>query len=66
MALLCIEVNIESAWQHVKAFLNPYNRVGGYICHLSHYMFAAGCRPDNTDLFTKVIGFVATMYDLWL
>jgi hypothetical protein len=42
----------------VKEFLNPYNRMGDYISHLAHYMFAAGCRSDNAD---KFIGIVASM-----
>jgi hypothetical protein len=43
----------------VKAFLNPYNRVGDYIYHLAHYMFAARCRHENEDDFTKFIDLVA-------
>jgi hypothetical protein len=39
---------IESTWRHVKAFLNPYNRVD-YIYHLAHYMIAAGYRSENLD-----------------
>ena len=35
--------------RHVKAFLNPYNRMGDYIYHLAHYMFATGGRYDNVD-----------------
>jgi len=45
--------------EHVKAFLNPYNRIRGYIYHLA-CMFAAVCRSDNVDQFTKFIGIVAT------
>jgi hypothetical protein len=52
---------IESTWRHVMAFLNPYNRVEDYIYHLAHYMFAAGCRSQNVDQFTKFIGIVASM-----
>jgi hypothetical protein len=52
---------IESTWQHVKAFLNPYNRMGKYICHLAHYIFAAGCCSENVDQFAKFIGIVASM-----
>jgi hypothetical protein len=48
-------------WWHVKACLNPYNRVGDYIYYLAHYMFAAGCLSNNMDYFTKFIGFVATI-----
>jgi hypothetical protein len=48
---------IQSNWRHVKAFLNPYNR----IFHLAHYMFAAGCRSENVDQFTRIIGIVASM-----
>jgi len=28
---------IESTWQHVKEFLNPYNRMVDYIYHLANY-----------------------------
>jgi len=52
---------IESTWRHVKAFLNPYNLMGHNIYHLAHYMFAAGCRSQNADHFTKFIGIVASM-----
>ena len=52
---------IESTWRHVKAFFNPYNQVEDYICHLAHYMFAAGCQSQNVDQFTKFIGIVANM-----
>jgi hypothetical protein len=51
---------IKSTWQHVKAFLNPNNRVDDYICHLPHYMFAAGCRSENVDQCTMFIGIVAS------
>jgi hypothetical protein len=44
----------------VKAFLNPYDRMRDYICHTDHYKFAAGCRSDNVDQFTKFIGIDAT------
>ena len=37
---------IASTWRHVKAFLNPDNRMGDII-HLANYMFAAGCRPTT-------------------
>jgi hypothetical protein len=52
---------IKSTWRQVKEFLNPYNRMGDYNYHLAHYMFAAGCRSDNMDHFTNLIGFVATI-----
>jgi hypothetical protein len=48
-------------WWHVKAYLNPYNRMGDYIYYLTHYMFPAGCLSNNMDYFTKFIGFVATI-----
>lgn len=47
--------------EHVAAFLNPYNRIGDYIHHLVHYMFAVGYRSDNVDQFTKFIGIVTIM-----
>ena len=52
---------IENTWRRVKAFLNPYNRVGDYVYHLAHYMLVAGFRSDNVDQFFKFIGIVATM-----
>jgi hypothetical protein len=45
----------------VKAFLNPYNRMGDYIYYLAHYMFAAMCRTDKVKHFTKFIAIVANM-----
>ena len=51
---------IESTWQHVKAFPNPYNPLGDYIYHLPHYMFAAVCRSEDADQITEFIGIVAT------
>jgi hypothetical protein len=44
----------------MKAFLNPYNRMGDCIYHLAHYMFAVGCRSDHVDQFTKFIGIIAS------
>jgi hypothetical protein len=35
--------------------------MGDYMFPLAHYMFAARCRIDNVDRFTKFIGIVATM-----
>jgi len=35
--------------------------MGHNIYHLAHYMFAAGCRSQNADHFTKFIGIVASM-----
>jgi hypothetical protein len=32
-----------------------------YIYHLANYIFAAGCRSQNVDQFTKFIGIVACM-----
>jgi hypothetical protein len=51
---------IESTWRHIKAFLNPHNRMGDYIHHLADRMLAAGYRSDNVDEFTKFVGTVAT------
>jgi hypothetical protein len=45
----------------MKAFLIPYNRMEDYIYHLARYMFAAGCRSDNVDQFTKFLCIFATM-----
>jgi hypothetical protein len=52
---------IESTWQHVKAFLNPYNRMGDYIYHLARYVFAARYQSDKVNHFTKFIGINPTM-----
>jgi hypothetical protein len=35
-----------------------------YVYHLANYMFAAMCRSDNVDHFTKFIGVVATIDEL--
>jgi hypothetical protein len=51
---------IESTGRHVKAFLGPYNRNGDYIHHLAHYMFAARCRAEKADQFTKFLHLIAT------
>jgi hypothetical protein len=51
---------LESTWWHVKAFLNPYNRMRD-IFHLAHYMIPAGCRSENADQFTKLIGIVTSI-----
>ena len=51
---------IESTWRHVKAFLSPYNRKGT-IHHLAHYMFAARCRAEKVDHFTKFLHLVGTI-----
>jgi hypothetical protein len=52
---------IENTWRRVKAFLNPYNRMGDYIYHLAHYMLVAQFRSDNVDQFLKSNGIVATV-----
>jgi hypothetical protein len=52
---------IESTWRHVKEYLSPYNRKGGYIYHLAHYMFAARCKAEKVHPFTKFLHLVATM-----
>ena len=51
---------IESTWRHVKAYLSPYNRQVDYIYHLAHYMFAAKCRAEKVEPFTKFLHLVAT------
>ena len=45
----------------MKAFLGPYNRKGDYIHHLAHYMFAARCRAEKVDQFTKFLYLIATI-----
>ena len=52
---------IDSTRRHVKAFLSPYNRKGCYTLHLAHYMFAAKCRAEKVDQFTKFLHLVATI-----
>jgi hypothetical protein len=50
----------EIIWRHIKAFLNPYNQMRD-IYHLAYYMITAGCRSENVDQFTKLIGIVVSM-----
>jgi hypothetical protein len=52
---------IEGSWLHVKSFHNPYNRMRDNITHLAHYMFAADCRSEKANRFTKFIGIAASM-----
>jgi len=52
---------IESTGRHVKAFLGSYNRKRDYIHHLAHYMFAARCRAEKADQFTKFLHLIATI-----
>jgi hypothetical protein len=47
-------------WGHLKAYLDHYNRQPGYIYQMAHYMFAARCKAENVDHFTKFLHFVAT------
>jgi hypothetical protein len=51
---------IQSQWRHLKASLNPYNRLSEYIYVMAHYMFAARCRAENVDAFTLFLRFVAS------
>jgi transposase-like protein len=46
---------IASTWRHVKAFLNPYNRMGENIYNLAHYMFLAGCHNQKAEHFTSFV-----------
>jgi len=52
---------IESTGRHVKVFLGPYNRKRDYIHQLAHYMFAARCRAEKEDRFTKFLHLIATI-----
>jgi len=52
---------IASTWRHMKAFLSPYNRKADYIHHLVHYMFAARCKAEKMDQFTRLLHLVATI-----
>ena len=45
----------------MKEFLNPYNRMWEYMYHLAHYMFAARCRSENMNHFTKFLDIVVTV-----
>jgi hypothetical protein len=51
---------IESCGKHSKVFVKPYNRKKDYIYDMVHYMFAAKCRAENIDQFTKFLHLVAT------
>ena len=45
----------------MRAFLNPYNRVGDYVYHLAQYMFMVRCKAENVDEFTKFIQIIANI-----
>jgi transposase-like protein len=45
---------IESAWGHVKAYLKSYKRPD-FIYHFAHYMFAARCKAERVNQFTKFL-----------
>jgi hypothetical protein len=48
--------------EHVAVFegISQYLQLdGGFVYHLAHYMFAAGCRSHNVDQF-KSIGIIHT------
>ena len=47
---------LESTWRHIKAFHNPYNRMGDNIYHLAQYLFAEGCRTEKAEQFTMFMG----------
>jgi transposase-like protein len=55
-----VHANTESTWLHVKAFRSLNNRKGGYIYRLAHNMFAARCRAEGVDQFTRFLHIVAT------
>ena len=40
---------------HVKAYLKSYKRPDDYIYHFVHYMFAARCKIEGVDHFTKFL-----------
>jgi hypothetical protein len=44
-----------------EGFSQPLQPAGDYIYHLAHYMFAARCREEKVDQFTKFLHPVATM-----
>jgi hypothetical protein len=50
----------ESYCRHLKAYLNPYNRQADYIYEIAHYMFAARCKAQKVDQFTKFLHLGAT------
>jgi len=50
---------IESKWGNVKAFLKSYKRPDDYIYHFALYMFAARCKDEGVDQFTKFLHVVA-------
>jgi hypothetical protein len=51
---------IESKWGHVKAYLKSYKRKEDYIYHFAHYMFAARCKAEGVNQFTKFLHLVAS------
>jgi len=51
---------IESKWGHVKAYLKSYKRPDDYVYHFAHYMFAAKCKAEGVDEFTKFLHLVAS------
>jgi transposase-like protein len=50
---------IQCHWRHLKTSLNDYNRQPDYIYKMAHYMFAARCKAENVDQFTKFLHLVA-------
>jgi hypothetical protein len=51
---------IDSCGRHLEVFVNPYNRKKGYIYDMADYMFAAKCKGENVDRFTKFLHLAAT------
>jgi hypothetical protein len=50
----------ESKWRHVKAYLKSYRRTDDYIYHFTRYMFAATCKAEGVDQFTKFLHLAAS------
>jgi hypothetical protein len=53
---------IECQWRRLKASINPYNRLSGYLYQMAHYMFAARRKADNVDPFTLFLHLVASTH----
>jgi transposase-like protein len=50
----------ECQWRHLKASLTHYNLQPHYIYQMAHYMFAARCKAENVDQFTKFLHLFAS------
>jgi hypothetical protein len=53
---------IDGSWRHVRAFLNPYNRMGDNIYDMAHsfFFFSCGLPIRERGPVTKFIGIVVS------